>query len=142
MNLFKLLYPKKYEKIEMLQEEVAFLSSEKTSNDFLEPFDFVDVDEDGNPHHFLKGLNPDERKNFIADMERIYSDERFNLVLKYAINVIANYYFQKEPDENKMRNGRYAVIGIRTLIKELEKMHTEYQESKKPPDEFNKYEVI
>ena len=123
--------------MEDLKKKVDFLGQQS-----LIMMDFVDVDESGLPPHYLKDLTVDERKNFVADMERFYYDERFNKVINYVINVLANYSFQKEPDEMKMRNGRYAVIGVRTLMKQFEEMHSEYLDSKKKEDDFDEFAVL
>lgn len=147
-KLFKLLFPSKYEEIEFLIEDNEYLMDsieilkEEEPRGFLEPLDFFNVDGNAKPPHFLKDLNEDARKQFIATMEGMYSDEKFQKVISYVINVLGNHSFQVEPDETKMRNGRFAVLGIRTLMKEFEKMHSEYVGSKKKVEEFDHLEIL
>lgn len=146
-KLFKILFPKKVEEMKLLRAEIEFLNSiedyeEHSPVDGLPDLDFANVDEDGKPPHYLKGLKDVERKNFIANLEGIYSDEKFQTVFNYVINVIANYSFQKEPDESKMKHGRYAVIGLRTLMKQLEEAHNEHMSDKKKSEEFDPLDIL
>ncbi len=144
-KLFKLLFPRKFNYINILEKKNDFLeviNEHKPQTRPLIDLDFSNVDDSAKPPHFLKEMTEDARKNFIADMETIFTDERFQIVVSYVINMLANHSFQVEPDENKMRNGRYAVIGIRTLMKELENMHNEFQDLKKKPDDFDPLETI
>lgn len=146
-KLFKLLFPSKFEEIKLLEEDNEYLFEsieilkEEPKETFI-PLDFSNVDDNGKPPHFLSDLNDDARKQFIASMESIYSDEKFNKVINYVINVWGNHSFQVEPDETKMRNGRFAVLGIRTLMKEFEKMHSEYIGSKNKEEEFDPLEIL
>lgn len=98
--------------------------------------DFADVDEDGKPPHYMHGLSDEGRKNYIARLESIYSDTHFNDVLKYVINVIGNHSIQKAP-EDKMKNGKIGIIGIRTLLSEFAKAHDEYLQSRKDDVTFD-----
>lgn len=142
---FKWLFPKKAEEIELLEQEVEILMSQDEHVCPVEPLlsmDFSNVNDEGKPPHYLAGLSDKERKNFIANMESIYSSEQFKTVINYVINLIANYSFQKEPDESKIRNGRYAVIGIRTLMSEFERVHSEFLDSKKKVDDFDPLSIM
>lgn len=86
------------------------------------------------PAHFLEGLTSDERKNFVSDMETIYANEKFQSVVKYMINLFALNMVFKADEEERKRN-QAAVIAFRTLLREFDKMHVEFLESKRNADE-------
>lgn len=94
------------------------------------------------PPHYLEGLEEAERKNFITDMETIYSDEKFQKVVKYLINLFATNAIYKE-DPKQRDNGQVAVIAFRTLLKEFDKMHIEFANYKKSDeDDFDPLAVM
>ncbi len=97
---------------------------------------FYDVDDDGKPPHYLAGLSDAERKDFIAKMESIYTDDKFQIVVAYVINVIGNFAMQKAEDD-QMKNGKIGIIGIRTLMSEFIEAHQEHVDSKKPVEGFD-----
>lgn len=159
-KLFKWLFPQKAHELKFvnelkeedeihygmeiaaLKEELKYLKNSKKVMPIITPFNFADVDETAKPPHPLKGLDESARKNALARLEAIFSDDWFILYSNYVINVLANHSFQVEPDETKMRNGRYAVIGVRTLIKEFEEAHNEFMDAKKGPDEFDPLDIM
>lgn len=102
---------------------------------------FANVDETGKPPHFLEGLNEDQRKNFVADIAIMYKDEKFQQIFDYVINLLGNHAIQKA-DVNEMKNGQMAIVGIRTLRNEFNKLYNEYEASRKPPEEFDPLEVL
>lgn len=102
---------------------------------------FSEVDNEGKPPHYLADLNDVARKDFIAHMESIYNDEKVKTVLSYVINLIGNHSMQKA-DDDKMRNGKIAIIGIRTLWSEYIQAHQEYVDSKKPVEGFDKLAIL
>lgn len=97
---------------------------------------FSEVDEDGKPPHYLEGLSESERKDFIAKLESIYTDDQFQTVISYVINLIGNFAIQKA-DDDQMKNGKIGIIGIRTLLSEFIEAHQEYVDSKKPVEGFD-----
>jgi len=103
--------------------------------------DFANVNEDGKPPHYLKDLDENARKSFIAELESIYANEKFQKVVAYVINLLGNHSIQKA-EEDKMRNGRIGIVGIRTLMSEFIGAHNEYVNSRKQPDEFDPNEVL
>lgn len=103
--------------------------------------DFSNVDDDGKPPHYLANLTDAERKDWIAHLETIYADPKFQSVVSYVINLIGNYSLQKAEDE-KMRNGKLGIIGIRTLMTEFINAHTEFSEQKKPREGFDPLAVM
>ncbi len=149
-KLFKFLFPDKYNRLKSfedtiysdypiykLQEEVKRLNKMINEKNIVEPINFAEVDDTAKPKHFLADLTPEKRKNAIARLETIYQDDWFIKAKNYAINVLGNYSFQVEPDVNKMQQGRFAVIGIKTLMKEFENAHTEFIDSRKKDEEFD-----
>lgn len=93
------------------------------------------------PSHFLEGLEEDERKNFITDMESVWSNERFQHVVRYMINLFAtNAVYKADPDQ--MKNGQIAVVAFRTFLKEFDKMHIEFEGYKKVDEEFDDQAIL
>lgn len=143
-----MMFNKKYKNtIKELEHTIKELKSRSPTEQELMAYfgipiiDFYDVDDEAKPPHYLADLSDEARKNFIADMESMYVNEKFQNVVAYIINVLGNHSFQKASEEN-MKNGRYAAIGVRTLMAEFIKAHNEFTESKKIPDEFDEHEVI
>lgn len=97
---------------------------------------FADVDSEGKPPSYLDGLKPEQRKDFIAHMEAMYADEKFQAVVAYVINLLGNHSIQVAEDD-KMRNGKIGIIGIRTLMGEFISAHQEYVDSKKSVEGFD-----
>lgn len=93
-RIFNLLFPLKAKYIRYYEnhiEEVKKLKKKyekKVNYDF--EFDFSEVDDEANPPHFLKDLSDTERKNYVADLESIYSNKKFHDVAKYLINKYGN----------------------------------------------------
>ncbi len=106
--------------------------------------DFSSADKDKClPPHYLEGLTDEERKNFIFDMELIYSNEKFQKVVKYMINVFSlGMVYKKE--ERDRQNCQAAVVGFRTFLNKFDDIHREFLESKKNPDdeEFDDQEIL
>lgn len=107
----------------------------------IKSLSFADVDDDGYPPHYLAGLSEQERKHYVADLESIYTNEKFQKVVSYVINVIGNHAIQKA-EEGQMRNGRIGIIGIRTLMGEFLQAHQEYVDSRKPEEKFDPLETL
>lgn len=143
-RLLKTLFPDAHEELMVLRAENSMLEEEleEQPKDLLAPLDFSSMDDSGLPPHYLKDLDSDQRKSFIADMEQIRSSKRFMKVVDYTINWLGNHSFMVEPDEAKMANDRHRVIGIRTLMHELDKMHSEFLGESKPPEEFDPLAVL
>lgn len=94
------------------------------------------------PPHYLDGLDSEARKNFIADMETVYSNEKYQAVVRYLINLFALNAVFKD-DKEKMKNNQMAVVAIRTLSQEFDKIHLEFLEQKKDPDTlFDEQELL
>lgn len=98
--------------------------------------DFSNVNADGQPPHYLDDLSPEARKEWIAGLNSIYTDPKFQKVVAYTINLIGNHAIQKAEDDN-MKNGKIGIIGIRTLMTEFMQSHDEFVDSKKPDEEFD-----
>lgn len=94
------------------------------------------------PPHYLDTLTTEERKNFVADMETIYTNDKFQSVVKYMINLFA-FNITFKADKEQMKNNQMAVIGFRTLLREFDKMHSEFLEQKKNSDtEFDEQDLL
>lgn len=102
---------------------------------------FANVDDAGRPPHYLAGLTPEARKDFVAHMESMYADEKFQTVVSYVINLIGNHSIQKAEDD-KMKNGKIGIVGIRTLMSEFINAHKEYVDSRKSGDDFDKLAIM
>lgn len=87
--------------------------------------DFSSASDKGLPPHYLDDLSEDDRKNFIIDMETVYSNERFQKVVNYMINLFGMNCVYRE-DKEQMKNNQMAVIGFRTLLKQFDTIHTEF----------------
>lgn len=88
------------------------------------------------PPYYLEGLDEDERKNFIIDMESIHENERYQKVVRYLINLFAMNAIYRS-DEQERKNGQVAVVAFRTLLKEFDKMHKEFLGYKKVDEDFD-----
>lgn len=160
-RLHKFLFPNKVKEIEVLKknlaseiakEHVEKLITRAPTEESLVQYclknlgipvitAFSEVDSEGDIPHYLAEMNSDERKNFIAHLETIYTDDKFQTIVSYVINLIANYAIQKA-DKDKMHNGRMAIIGVNTFIHEFKKAHDEYVDSRKQEDTFDPLAVL
>lgn len=94
------------------------------------------------PPSYLDDLDLEERKSFITDMESVYSNDRFKKIVNYFINLFATNAIYKF-DEEQRNNNRAAVFGFRTFLQEFDKIHKEFLEYKKDPDEdFDPLETL
>ena len=96
------------------------------------------INEEGEPPHYLKDLSEVERTNYVADLESIYTNKKFMPVLDYCINLIGNKTLHVL-DEDKMKYGRYMILGIKKVINELEEAHKEFvrNNTKKEEEKFD-----
>ncbi len=114
-----------------------------TTNQKDAQVDFSAADKDKcQPIYFLEGLTEDERKVFISDMETIYSNDRFQKVVRYMLNLFAmKSVYADGTDQQK--NGQIAVIAFRTFLKKFDDMHLEFLSYKKNDDEdFDEHGVL
>lgn len=105
------------------------------------PIDFSVVNDKCLPLHFLSDLEGMERRNFVNHMETIYNDEKFQKVVKYMINLFATNAVYKR-NEKEMKYGQIAVVAFRTLLKEFDKMHSEFLSYKKGDEEFDDQAIL
>lgn len=106
-------------------------------------FDNIERDTDGNdnPPHYLKGLDPDERKAYINELSTIFKNPKFKEVMNYQINVLGNHSIQKAGDAD-MRNGRIGIIALRAFRKSFEDANKEYMDSLKEEENFDDHAVL
>lgn len=102
---------------------------------------FENVDSNGFPPHFLAGLVPEARKQYISEMVQIYKNEKFKVVMDYTINLLGNHSIQKA-DKDKMENGRIGIIALKTFRKQFEDVLAENDESRKVPEDFDEHAVL
>lgn len=94
------------------------------------------------PPHYFDDLTTEERANFVADMETIYANQKFQSVVKYWINVFALSAVYKAEEIEKVRN-QAAVIGFRALLNDFDKMHLEFMENRREQkEEFDTHEIL
>ena len=60
---------------------------------------------------------------------------------KNHIDTQGNYSFRNADGDLQMLAGRMSVNGIRLIQKDVEKGFLEYQEGRKPPEEFDEFET-
>lgn len=157
-KLFRFLFPNKYGQLSRLKADFDLVKEEaKTVREALNDrptisdlmrdslglpmIYFDDVDEEGKPPHYLKDLTKEEREHWVADLTSIKENEHFQTVVSYVINLFGNHSLQVAEEEN-MKNGRYAIVGMRTFLKEFEEAENEHLSNKKQKEEFNKHEVL
>lgn len=106
---------------------------------------FHNIEDDGKgsdrPPHYLKGLPPDARTAFIAELSQIYRNPKFKEVMDYHINDLGNNSIQIANDEN-MRNGRIGIIAFRKFRKEFEDADAEFTNSMQDKEEFDEHAVL
>ena len=107
----------------------------------LAVLDFNTVKEDGIPPHFLDTDKKDLRELYINQLAQIYQLEVFHAMCKNHIDTQGNYSFRNADGDLQMLAGRMSVNGIRLIQKDVEKGFIEYQEGRKPPEEFDEFET-
>ena len=141
----------KEEKIKQLNKEIEDLkqqNSKKSAERLLkysissDPIDFINVDQDGLPNHFLLIDDAKKRTMYISQLHEIYTLEVWHEMIKYYINAQANYTMRNNnKTETALLTGRAAINSIAELKYEVDKGHLEYVDRSKPPEEFDKFSV-
>ncbi len=134
------IYKKENERLKSKNESITFEDMMRASIG-LPMINFSNVDKKGLPPHFLEGLNEDQRKNFMLDVAGMYSNDRFQTIFDYAINLVGNHAIHKE-DIEQIKMGQLAILGIRTVKNEFEKLFNEYESSKKLPEQFDPLDIL
>ena len=149
-KLFKILFPGKFELLEAYEKDfnVRVAELEKKAKERpsmadlmrdsigLPMIDFSNVNEYGRPPSYMSGLGEVERKNYIASLVAIYRDPKFQAVYNYVNNVLGNHTVQVF-DDDKMKTGRYAIIGVKAFMKEFEKAISEHTTGVKSDEEWD-----
>ena len=135
--LFKLFFPAHMrgeidsaEHIEFLNKQIEYLEKLKKKN-FL--FNFPKIDMLGDVPHYLDNLSAPEKENYVATLESMYSNPKFQDVIKYCINLHGNKAMQVAPD-NEMYKYRYAILGIQKVLEEFENAHSMFVENNRKQD--------
>lgn len=98
--------------------------------------DFVDIDDNGHPPHFLKDMGAEERERAIARLASIYDDNLFQEIFKYIVNVLGNQSFYKS-DEKNMKNARFAMLGVKAFYEIFRDAKNEYLNMRNRDDSFD-----
>lgn len=154
-KLFKLLFPGKVEEIRRLkidsslwekrftevrvrelneqQKEKPTMADLMRDSVGLPMIDFVNVDSDGEPQHYLHGLDKDQRAVFIGELSNIYRKPEFQAVLNYWVNMFGNYAVRNAKGDSQP--GRYGINGIASIRKSLESANKEFMELNSPDED-------
>lgn len=104
--------------------------------------DLADLDKSGNPAHYLSGLDEKSKEAWYARLSSIYTSPEFKAMCKYLINCQANLTVRKGLTDRQNDAGRFTINGISLILEELERNHMLYEEATKPPDSYDRYEVV
>lgn len=107
----------------------------------LVPIDFTNIDEEGLPPHFLSTASKDTREMYITQLAQIQQLEVWDAMCKFHIDTQGNFSFRQADGELQMLAGRMSVNGISLLKNEVRKGFEEYTEGRKPPEEFDEFEL-
>jgi hypothetical protein len=111
-------------------------------NSGLPPIEFYNVSKNGQLDHPIKNLTAEARLKYLAEMSDVYKNEKFQTEIKHAINYFGNYSFQIVEEAEKMMHGRWAVLGIRNILKRFEEAHNEYMASREPEEKFDENAIL
>lgn len=148
-KLFKWLFPEKTKEIEVLKQKVYIgqkdreywkeLYEEKpTMADLMRDslglpmIDFINVDKDGEPPHYLHGLDEDKRAIFIGELSNIYRKPEFKAVINYWTNLFGNYAVRNA--DKDPQPGRYGINGVACIRKSFESAHKEFVAMNSPEE--------
>lgn len=157
-KLFEKLYPEKQLEITNLNQVNSMLvqsmqametatKKEPTMAETLNKIIGMDIlpmdnaDAKGRPPLPYQDLEADGRKNYVAHLESIYQDDRFQEMYKYAINVFGNHALLSDK-EDAINNGRIGIVVMKTFMTFFENAHSEFLDQKKSEEEFDEFETL
>lgn len=157
-KLFKWLFPKEYEKrdktiisleeiikqdgreitklriqVEQLKRSQPKMADLMRDSLGLPTLDFSNVDKEGYPPHYLKGMTEKQRKSFIGELSAIHAKPEFQTVLNYWINMFGNHAIRNA--DKDPQPGRYGINGVAMIRKSFEEANKEFVDSMQPEDE-------
>ncbi len=103
----------------------------------LYTMNITDVDEDGLPKHFLNTDDKDKRNMYIAQLAQIQQLEVWPIMCQNHIDTQGNFIVRNADGELQMLSGRMTINGISLLKHEVKKGFEEYQEGRKPSEDFD-----
>lgn len=102
----------------------------------LPMLDFTTADEKGKPPLPYADLGADERKNFIANLEVVYSTKEFQDMYQHTINHFGNHSMLVEKDD-AIKNGRIAIVALKTFMQKFLDAHAEFLTNKRGEQPFD-----
>lgn len=105
-------------------------------------FDLANIEQSGDPTHYLDGMNEESRKAFYASVASVYTNKEFKRMCDWLLNVQANLTVRKGLSDRQNDAGRFTINGIMLIQNELARNNALYEEAVKPPDEFDEYDVV
>lgn len=99
------------------------------------------VEKDGFPKHFLDLTDKDKRALYINQLAQIFQMEVWDVMWKYHIDTQGNFIMRKADGDLQTLFGRATINGISLLRDEVQKGFDEYQEGRKPKDDFDPDEM-
>lgn len=141
--LKKVLYEDRDNRIKQLERELVALKKEPTPTmaDLMRDIlglpmvDFANVDSEGYPKHPADGMSKDERLAFMGELNRVYTNDAFKLLMEYWINMFGNHSVRNA--DKDAQPARFSINGIAMLRKELETAHHEVVEASKEDEKFD-----
>lgn len=101
----------------------------------------TEVEKDGLPKHFLNIDDKDKRALYITQLAQIAEMEVWEAMWKNNIDIQANFVIRKADGELQILFGRGTINGISLLRDEVRRARAEYDEGRKPKEEFDEFET-
>lgn len=100
-----------------------------------------EVESDGLPKSFLSVEDKDKRTMYITQLAQIAQLEVWEVMCKNLIDIQANFVIRKADGELQIVFGRGSINGITLLRNEVRKGFAEYEDGRKPKEEFDEFET-
>ena len=162
--LFKFLFPAKAKQIESLQKinktiteeynrremEIHALPKMSSRNLLRENLGAMAVEIDGiekkpgesYPPHPLSDLSDDELRTRLAQVEELFKNPMLWEYKRWLINKMGNKLVRYSRSQEEDVAARFTINGIATLTDEIEQGHKLFEERNKPPEDYDRFEVI
>ncbi len=139
-------------RINRLEKELNALEDKPTMADLMREdlgimtVDFFNTkksgDEPWNPPHYLYDEQDEPtKKAMISELSMIYSTTVFKRMIEYHINSQGNFTLRKADGEHQILAGRMTINGISLIYQDVLSGYEAYQESRKPEEEFDKFDL-
>ncbi len=93
------------------------------------------------PHYLYDETDEDTKKLLIAELNSIYSTSVWPKMIGYHINSQGNFTVRVADGEQQILAGRMTINGISLLDQDVRTGYNLYQESRKPEEEFDKFDL-